>query len=153
MRVLVTGILILLLASPIFAFPFFNSGKSVKQVTAADGVIYIDAAAVKPSLAAHFRYAAEGKKVDFFIVRDGQGAVRVALDACEVCWREGKGYVLNKGAMQCLNCGRQFALNRIGVIVGGCNPHPVKFSLNGETVSIAASELLSGSNYFPGNAR
>jgi uncharacterized membrane protein len=86
------------------------------------------------------------------VVRDGKGTVRAALDACEVCWREGKGYVLKNGAMLCVNCGRSFPMNRIGLVAGGCNPHPVRFKVENDSVHIAAQELLrEGTRYFPEN--
>jgi uncharacterized membrane protein len=142
--------LIFLWAEPAQAF-FGLFGNSMEEVRAKDGLVALDIAKLAPEASRHYRYQDGKNLVRFFIVRDKQNITRVALDACEVCWREGKGYIMKNGAMFCINCGRQFALHRIGIVTGGCNPHPVKFSLEGNTLSITAQELLTGANYFPEN--
>jgi len=129
-------------------------GDAVEEVTARDGVIALDASAMVKMTARHYRYREGGQTVKFFVVRDGKGTVRAAIDACEVCWREGKGYALKDGAMLCVNCGRSFPMHRIGLAAGGCNPHPFAFTVEKDAVAIEAQELLrQGTRYFPGNAR
>jgi uncharacterized membrane protein len=132
-------------------FDFF--GPSVESVTAQGGLITLDVAGLKRGDARHYHFQDGGAKVRFFVARDQQGAIRAALDACEVCHEAGKGYRLERGFMLCLNCGRNFALSRIGVIVGGCNPHPLKFAWDNESVTLAAEELRAGAKYFPENGR
>jgi len=132
---------------------FFSfTGNAVERVSAKDGAIVIDVSTLDKLQARHYHYQEDGKAVKFFVVRDGQGTVRAAIDACEVCWREGKGYILKNSAMLCVNCGRAFAMNRIGIVVGGCNPHPFRFTMENDSIVIAAQELmLQGVKYFPGN--
>ena len=127
-------------------------GDAVEEVAARDGVIAIEASALAKMASRRYRYQEGGQTVRFFLVRDGQGAIRAAIDACEVCWREGKGYTLKDGAMLCVNCGRKFPMHRIGLVAGGCNPHPFDFKVENDTVTIAPQELLQqGTRYFPGN--
>ncbi|MDR1242283.1 MAG: DUF2318 domain-containing protein [Deltaproteobacteria bacterium] len=146
--------LVFLLAAAAPAQGFFDFfGPSAESATAEDGLITLDVAGLKRGDARHYRFRDGGAEVRFFVVRDAQGTVRVALDACEVCHDAGKGYRLERGAMLCLNCGRVFALSRIGVIVGGCNPHPLKFASDKESVILTAAELLAGAKYFPENRR
>jgi uncharacterized membrane protein len=124
---------------------------SAENVTATDGNIILDVSDLNTSSSRHYRYQHGQISVKFFLVRDSQNIVRAAIDACEVCWREGKGYVMQNEMMLCKNCGRVFPLNRIGIIVGGCNPHPFNFSFANNSVTITSQELLSGAKYFPGN--
>jgi uncharacterized membrane protein len=125
-------------------------GNSVENVVAQNGMIAIDASTLPKMAARHYRYQEGSRAVKFFVVRDGQGALRAAVDACEVCWREGKGYVLQEGAMLCVNCGRKFPMSRIGLVAGGCNPHPFQFKVENGSVLIEAQELAQqGTRYFP----
>ena len=126
-------------------------GDAATQVAAQNGMITLDVAPLNKLQARHYRYQEEGKAIKFFVVRDGQGTVRAALDACEVCWKAGKGYTLKDGAMLCVNCGRKFPLDRIGLTAGGCNPHPFPFTEENGSIVIAAPELLLGAKYFPEN--
>jgi len=144
------GILSGVLQAQAALFGFF--GNSVENVVARDGVISLDASAVPKLGARHYRHQEGGRTVKFFVVRDGQGTLRAAVDACEVCWKEGKGYVLKDGSMLCVNCGRMFPMHRIGLTAGGCNPHPFPFRVEGNSVQITAQELLEqGIRYFPEN--
>lgn len=141
--------LCLLFATPAAAFLGF--GNSPETVSAQDGLARVDTSRLSPGESKHYQYREDGATIRFFVVRDAQGTVRAALDACEVCWREGKGYKLDKGAMLCVNCGQKFALNRIGKIRGGCNPHPLAFSMDGATLTVTAQELMTGIKYVPEN--
>jgi uncharacterized membrane protein len=45
-----------------------------------------------------------------------------------------------------------FAMNRIGLAAGGCNPHPFQYKVEKDVVVIEAQELMSqGTKYFPEN--
>ena len=129
-------------------------GDAAEEAIARDGMIAIDASALAKMASRHYRYREGGQMVRFFVVRDGQGTVRAAIDACEVCWREGKGYALKDGAMLCVNCGRKFPMHRIGLVAGGCNPHPFAFKVENDAVTITAQELLNqGTRYFVENRK
>ncbi|MDR2604437.1 MAG: DUF2318 domain-containing protein [Desulfovibrio sp.] len=150
-RMLGVALLFMLYASPAGALPSFFGGP--QKVTAVDGRIIVDVSKLKVTSAEHYLYRAGGNAVRFFVARDGQGKVRVAADACEVCRDEGKGYTLKDGAMLCLNCGRRFPLHRIGILVGGCNPHPLNFAEDGSSVVLTVLEVLSAAEYFPENRK
>jgi uncharacterized membrane protein len=144
-------LLFMLYASPAEALPSIFGGP--ERAAAVDGRITLDVSGLKTTSAKHYLYRAGGNAVRFFLVRDGQGKVRAAADACEVCRDEGKGYKLKDGAMLCLNCGRRFPLNRIGILVGGCNPHPLNFAEDGSSVILTVQEVLSAAEYFPENRK
>lgn len=126
----------------------FGGGENVE---AREGMVEIAADDLAAGEARHYQFRDGKTLIRFFVVRDKQGTLRAALDACEVCWREDKGYKLHNGGMLCVNCGQVFALNRIGLVRGGCNPHPVVFAVEANKVRIAASELVAGAGYFPAN--
>jgi len=140
----------ILFASQALAF-FGFFGDSMEEVKAKDGQIVINVSDLPKSSSRHYRYRADGKVIKFFVVRDGQGIVRAALDACEACWRAGKGYKFTDGVMVCVHCGQKFPLARIGLASGGCNPHPFPHRTEGDTVMIAARELLLEAKFFPEN--
>jgi uncharacterized membrane protein len=147
-------ILLAFLAAAAPAQAFFDFfGPSVESVTAEGGLVTLDVSGLERGQARHYRFPEGGAELRFFVVRDLQGTLRVALDACEVCHDAGKGYRLERGAMLCLNCGRSFALSRVGVLVGGCNPHPLAFTSDGRSVTLTAGELRAGTRYFPENRR
>jgi uncharacterized membrane protein len=150
MRIAIVCLLVILaaLASAQAFFGLFSSEESVK---ARDGVVSVDVSKLADGQARHYKYTEGSTFIRFFVLKDKQGIVRLAQDACEVCWREDKGYKLQEGYMLCVNCGMRFPLGRIGMARGGCNPHPLAFTLEGEKVNISAAELLSGAKYHPGN--
>ena len=144
----------LLFASQADAAFFGRFGDSTENVTAKDGMISLDVSNLDNMNARHYRYREDGRTVKFFVVRDGQGVVRAAIDACEVCWRAGKGYVLKGGAMLCVNCGLSFPMHRIGLVAGGCNPHPFQYKVENDSIVLTTEELLrEGTQYFPENRR
>lgn len=144
-------LVLLLLPTPANAFMGMFGGSSPQTVSAQDGVITLDTSAFTNGQSKHYQYKEHGKTIRFFLVRDNQGTIRAALDACEQCWQADKGYLLQDGTMVCVNCGMKFALNRIGMVRGGCNPHPIEFSHEGSTFTVTTEELLAGAGYFPGN--
>ena len=153
MRLLASVFLVIVLwATPALAFGNLFGG-GFENVSPADGVVTLDASGLEKGQSQHYRLKENGKTIRFFVVRDNQGTLRVALDACDVCWREDKGYINKDGGMVCVNCGQKFAYNRIGQVQGGCNPHPVAFTTAENTVTIQAQILLDGASYFPGNAQ
>jgi uncharacterized membrane protein len=142
-------VMMLMAAAPAWAFLGF--GSSEQKAVAKDGLVTLDTAKLSAGEVAYYRYREDATQIRFFVLKDHQGTVRAALNACDVCWKEGKGYVLRDGNMLCVNCGMKFALNRIGLVKGGCNPHPIAFSLDGATLTVAVDELLSGARFFPEN--
>jgi len=47
-------------------------------------------------------------------VKDKQGNVHIAFDACDVCYEAKKGYKQDGDVMQCINCGKTFSITSIG---------------------------------------
>jgi len=99
---------------------------------------------------AHFyRYTTSiGRDIRVFVMRSSDGVIRAAFDACDVCYRERKGYYQAGDTMICVNCGRAFHSKDINVITGGCNPAPVQRTIDGTEVLLKASDLDLGAVYF-----
>ena len=105
-------------------------------------------ASVADGKAHFFTYDAGGTTVKYFVLADSSGKVRAALDACEVCFPQKKGYQQEGDAMVCNNCGQVFPAKDINVITGGCNPIPLKRSVDGDTLTITVDSLQAGVQYF-----
>lgn len=126
--------LILLLALPLSA-------------RAADGEVRIPLKDVSET-AKFFKFDAGGTTIKYFLVKAPDGTVRSALDACDVCFPEKKGYKQAGEFMICVNCGQKFHVSRVGLVKGGCNPHPVPNKVDGADVVLSKADLASGVKYF-----
>jgi len=93
--------------------------------------------------ATFYSYDSSGVTVRYFTVKDAQGTVHVAFDACDVCYEAKKGYKQVGTEMQCLNCGKQFAITSIGTenTAGGCWPSYLTMKLEGNNVVIQKADL------------
>jgi uncharacterized membrane protein len=93
--------------------------------------------------ATFYSYDSNGVTVRYFSVKDTQGTVHVAFDACDVCYEAKKGYKQNGQEMQCLNCGKQFAITSIGTenTAGGCWPSYLNMKIDGNDVVIKIADL------------
>jgi uncharacterized membrane protein len=90
----------------------------------------------------------DGITIKYFIIKSSDGVIRAAFDACDVCWREGKGYFQKGDFMVCRNCGQRFASVRVNEVKGGCNPGPLAREIKDGNVVIKAGDLLEGKRYF-----
>jgi uncharacterized membrane protein len=90
-----------------------------------------------------FEYDSNGVGVRFFTVLGSDGEIRVALDACDVCYNAKKGYRQVGDDMQCINCGNIYSIDGLGTenIGGGCWPSFVPIEINGDNVYIKITEL------------
>ena len=99
--------------------------------------------------AKYFQYPADnGVTVRFFVLKSSDGVIRAAYDACDVCWREGKGYYQDGDVMVCRNCGQRFASVKVNEIKGGCNPAPLERTVVGNKLIIKTADILQGVQYF-----
>ena len=98
--------------------------------------------------ARHFQHVANGLNIKFFILKSSDGIIRAAFDACDVCWRAGKGYYQEGDHMVCRNCGRRFASVLVNEVKGGCNPAPLKRHVENGKVIIQVKDILEGKQFF-----
>lgn len=133
-------------AGPGHALLGFASGPT--SLKPADGVVSFPAADLADGKAHFCTVDAAGKEVRFFAVKTKDGRVRTALDACDVCYPEKKGYRQEGDFMLCINCGRRFHMNMVGDQRGGCNPSPLASEVAGENVRVKMADLAVGAAYF-----
>ena len=98
--------------------------------------------------ARHFEFQNGDILVKYFVIKSSDGIIRAAFDACDVCWRAGKGYFQEGDHMVCRNCGRRFASVLVNEVKGGCNPAPLNRSVSNGNVVINIQDILSGKSYF-----
>lgn len=125
--------------------------------------LYIKVSDVSDAKAHFFEYPSNtGKTIRFFVLKSSDGIFRAAFDACDVCYREKRGYRQEGDYMVCNNCGRKFPSNLINVEQGGCNPAPLQRTiedLEHNPVALTAvitdgyvvikkSDIESGAKYF-----
>lgn len=127
------------------AFSLFGGPKTV---AAQAGHIKIPVAEVSDGNAHFYSYNAGGKNVTFFAIKSKDGVVRTALNACDVCYREKKGYAQEGEYLKCINCGQRFHSSKVMEAKGGCNPSPLARSISGSTLVIREADLKAGATYF-----
>ena len=137
-------IVTLALASGSFAF----RGPKTRTLTPAKSLFKMPIASINDGKAHYFRVeAGDGIMVTFFVLKSSDGVIRAAIDACDICYRSGKGYIQEGDFMVCANCGMKFASNRINDVKGGCNPAPLKRRLDDGNLVIEMKDINANSWY------
>ena len=121
--------------------------KQVSQNTSTKVVEY-DTKLFADGKAKYFQYRDGNTLIKYFILKSSDGIIRAAFDACDVCWREGKGYQQQGDNMVCRNCGQRFASVLVNEVKGGCNPAPLKRAIQGNKLVIRVSDIQEGGMYF-----
>ena len=138
----------LVLTAAVPASAFLDMFAKHEEVRAENGRVTIPVDRVSDGKAHYFRFQDGGAELRFFVLKSSDGVIRAAFDACDVCFREKKGYSQDKDFMVCNNCGMKFHSSRINEVAGGCNPSPLKRSVEGDAVVVAVSDLVAGKGYF-----
>lgn len=143
--IVTTVVLSFLLA---FAPASFSFGVKAKTLTPLKGLIEIPVSEVSDGAARFYSVKADdGAVVSFFVVKSRDGVIRAAINACDVCYREGKGYKQKGDSMVCQNCGRRFPMDKINVLSGGCNPAPLARQVSNDRVIISMKDINENSWY------
>lgn len=137
-----------ILATAGSAQAFFGLFSGNEALKAENGKVSIPLSQVSDGKAHHFSFEDQGVELKFFVVKSPDGVVRAAFDACDVCFREKKGYSQDKDFMVCNNCGMRFHSSRINEVEGGCNPSPLVRKIDADALIIATSDLAAGKRFF-----
>jgi uncharacterized membrane protein len=88
-------------------------------------------------------YDSSGVEVKYFAIRSSDGEIRVAMNACDVCYHAKKGYVQDGDDMRCINCGLKYSISGLGTdnIEGGCWPSYLPITINDDHVVINIDDL------------
>ncbi|MEE8398014.1 MAG: DUF2318 domain-containing protein [Desulfobacterales bacterium] len=127
-----------------------NTGDSAAKNVAGNGAseVTFPASLFDDGSARYFQYADSGTTIRYFVLKSSDGVIRAAFDACDVCWREGKGYQQEGDVMVCRNCGQRFASVRVNEVKGGCNPAPIDRKIRGDQVVLQVKNIIAGRGYF-----
>lgn len=150
----IAGAAALFVASIVFAGKGREGGAAARgrqsaEVLQAGQDVSLPASLFDDGNARFYRYtSAIGREIRFFILKSSDGVIRAAFDACDVCYRERKGYHREGDVMVCNNCGRSFRSVDVNVITGGCNPGPLQRTIDNGRLTIKTASLDLGAAYF-----
>lgn len=123
-------------------------GPRIDTLTPEGDMLKISLSDINDGKAHYFKVTADsGTLVTFFTLKSKDGVIRAAIDACDVCYRSGKGYVQDGDFMVCTNCGQRFASSRINVVKGGCNPAPLNRQVDGKYLLISMTDINQNAWY------
>ncbi|WP_432821077.1 Fe-S-containing protein [Trichloromonas sp.] len=143
--------LLLLAGVALIGWKFIGTGEGkYPLVTAVAGQVSIPVARLDDGNAHFFSYRQGETVIDFFVLKSHDGVLRAAFDACDVCYREKKGYRQEGDEMVCVNCGQRFSSDRINEVKGGCNPAPLVRNVANGNLVITEQDLKLGARYFEG---
>ena len=125
-----------------------RAGGSHSRVKANDGIVAFPVSTFDDQKAKYYTYKFPEKSVNFFVLKSSDGVVRVAFDACDVCFAARKGYQQSGDSVVCRNCGQVFPSNRINVEKGGCNPAPLERTVVDGDLIIKVTDLYAGLRFF-----
>lgn len=93
------------------------------------------------------RYSAKvnGAEVRFFLYRRPNGEVATVFDACTICGPV--GFYKSSTGIVCKNCAAPINPQSVGQ-PGGCNPIPLRSSVEGDTIVIRTADLAEQSAVF-----
>lgn len=121
-----------------------------KKLEPQGSMVQIPLTELQPQQASFYKVTLDGSEVRFFAVKGSDGRIRTALDACDVCYKERKGYQQQGDVMLCRNCNLTFPIDRISPSsVGGCNPHFLSSQVAGDQLVLSVDELKKGARFFP----
>ncbi len=125
-----------------------DSTSRAVQVKQENGEIRISSADLDDRTPHFYVYQTSSKAIRFFLLRDAEGGVRAALDACQNCFRAKRGYRQEGNTVICNNCGMSFKYDTIGIVTGGCNPIPLSRKMAGQVVVLKTKDLEAGAKFF-----
>lgn len=148
----------IILISAIIAMAYFGLGGTQQpannpiNVQGVDENSYIEIPMADVSdTARKYSYTYQGTTITYFVAIGPDGEVHTALDACDACFAEKKGYVQEGDVMKCNNCGLTFNMVDIGTtnVGGGCWPHMLPHSIEDGKLIIQKTDIEAGKSYFP----
>ncbi|MFQ5817722.1 MAG: Fe-S-containing protein [Terriglobia bacterium] len=92
-----------------------------------------------------YSWTTNGVTIRFIVIRQPDGSLATALDACQICGIA--GYYQRGGNVICKNCAAVIYIPSIGQ-PGGCNPIPLDSRIEGDTLLIRAHDLSAMSSPF-----
>lgn len=109
---------------------------------AQENVVRIPISEVSTS-AKWYVYDSDGLQVRYLLVKGTDGNIHLGTDACDVCYKNKKGYRQDGNVLTCNNCGQTFAINNLGKenLSGGCWPSYLSMKIENNYVIIQRTDL------------
>ena len=139
----------LILIAALFIFGCSGNNKATDETTGfTEDTISIPLDSVTNQMQ-KFEYNAKGTTVSYFVIKDSNGNIKTAFDACDVCGGA-KGYHQEGNQVVCNNCGQKFAISGLGTKNkgSGCWPSHINHQVNNGNIIIKTSELQAGAFRF-----
>lgn len=119
------------------------------EIKPQNGTFVFPVSAFNDGKAQYFEYKhSPSEWIRFFVVKSTDGVIRAAFDACDVCYRQKKGYVQQEKNMICVNCGLKFRTDKVNEVTGGCNPSALKRVIQGDKVIVTQQDVMTGLRFF-----
>ncbi|MBM7624736.1 Fe-S-containing protein [Sporohalobacter salinus] len=111
-----------------------NGQFSIKKADLADGKLH------------RYSYQTEdGTVIEFFLIKKAEDAYGVVYDACEICGAA--GYYQRENKVICKRC--DVVMNKMTIgFPGGCNPIPMEYSTDKNSIQIEVDELVKRKEIF-----
>jgi high-affinity iron transporter len=138
-------IFILLITAQFIYAKTTASGPAPTEITFQDGRAAIPIAQLADGDLHHYAATVNGAHVRFFLYRKPDGKVATVFDACEICG--GVGFYRGATGVVCKNCSAPINPQTVGQ-PGGCNPIPLKSTLEGDNVIVTQDDLAAGAKHF-----
>jgi uncharacterized membrane protein len=99
---------------------------------------------------AHFySYPHGGVKIDFFVRRDSGGKYSTYFDACFICYRYKKGYIVEGKDLVCIECKKHFPIpDKEWEDLVGCAPIDLIGEVRGDNFVIKVDDVIRGEVLF-----
>lgn len=131
-----------------------SKAKNVTEVTAAStgssstAEVSLPLSDFDTGQAKFYQYKTSNGPVRFFVIKSSDGVYRAAADACVVCYREKMGYHQEGDDMVCNKCRKHFPSAYVNEVTGGCNPDPIRRTIQDDKLLIATSDLEARTELF-----
>jgi high-affinity iron transporter len=146
MTSMAVGVVIILAISAEFIYS--RTAQAVtppEEVSIADRAVRIPVSRLEDHRLHHFAINLRGTTVRFIAILDSTDTVRAGLDACRICGTQ--GYYQDGANVLCRHCGAAVYVPTIGQ-AGGCNPIPIDYGVEGDTLIVAEPTLTDAVHYF-----
>jgi len=115
------------------------------EVSFVQGQVSIPIAQVSDGDLHRYEARENGQEVRFWLYKKPDGKIATAFDACEICGSV--GFYKTSSGVVCKNCAAPINGQTVGQ-PGGCNPIPLKATVNDTSVIISEADVAAGSRFF-----
>ena len=120
-----------------------------ERVTPQDGLVRVDVAGIAPGQVRFYDFLNPGnQEVRFLVARDRAGTLQVAFDAAENDYKRKLGFRQEGDWLVNNKCETSVRLEEVNAGTSGCRPQPLRHRVEGQTLVLAESDVLTGWRYF-----